>query len=611
MLPRLLRGFDEYVRIATFLWPLVVTALALIGGCKSGASYDSPKLHPPPIASHSYLTPQRSTPTGAPVQFASGTASTAPPRIRDIRSMKRTEMTLDEAVRVALQNSSIVRSSGGHVFSVPDSVRTPMDPAIIASDPNFGSQAALSAFDTQFESNLFWNGGGRTVGSGLSSGAFGVFSQPTTMATGGLSRTFATGTRVNGGIVGGYDSALASGIYAAYGGEVRHPLQRGAGVEFNRIAGPYASPGNYRGVWIARIDEQKSELELQQSVRDLVREVAVTYWELYFAHRYLDAKFAALQEARELWQQEQQRVAQQASPPDFEVLARQQFYTADANVQNAISGTSPGSTGVFAVETKLRSLLGLPASDGTLIWPSDHPLQADFRFDWNEAIQLAHTRRLELQKQYAEIQRRELELKATRNLQRPQVDLVAQYRSLADDPDDGNALFSEALQGWRVGLEVKRALGNRREKAAVQNAELSLRREHALLSEQQLQITAQLRNAFTELDRAYGVTQSLSLSRDAAKIRLQAEGKRHAEGDAHVERVLEAQTRATQAETSYLRSLVDYNLAFIQIHLVRGTLLDTVGVGFSAQASPDEIRYAQNAPSIFARSVEVSSEYRR
>ena len=64
---------------------------------------------------------------------------------------------------------------------------------------------------------------------------------------------------------------------------MRHPLLRGAGTEFNHIAGPHSRLGTYRGLWIARIDEHKSALELEQAVRDLVRDVAFTYWELYFA----------------------------------------------------------------------------------------------------------------------------------------------------------------------------------------------------------------------------------------------------------------------------------------------------------------------------------------
>jgi hypothetical protein len=106
--------------------------------------------------------------------------------------------------------------------------------------------------------------------------------------------------------------------------------------------------------------------------------------------------------------------------------------------------------------------------------------------------------------------------------------------------------------------------------------------------------------AFTELDRAFVVTRSLGVSRDAARTRLQAEAERHAAGDTHIENVLKAQTRATQADTAYLRSLVDYNLAFIKLHFVRGTLLQMLGVGFVDCETSDETVFVHDAPSPFA-----------
>jgi hypothetical protein len=101
--------------------------------------------------------------------------------------------------------------------------------------------------------------------------------------------------------------------------------------------------------------------------------------------------------------------------------------------------------------------------------------------------------------------------------------------------------------------------------------------------------------------------QALRASRDAAHIRLQAEAERHAAGDTHIERVLESQIQATQAETAYQRSLVDYNLAFLQVNHARGTLFQTMGIGF-ASPSGDHDRFTQVEPSAFAASNEAIAE---
>jgi len=518
-----------------------------------------------------------------------------PPRASDFDKLAPWHMSLDEAVHIALGNSPVILDQGGRVLAHPGSVHTRFDPTILATDPNMGAEAALSAFDTRFETGFAYNGGQRMVNSAYASGQFGVFSQPETLATAGLGRVLSSGTKVSIIGMGGYDEELSGGPFAAYGGEVRHPLMRKAGTEFNKIAGPLASPGNYRGVLIAQIDERKSQLELERAVRDLVRDVTFTYWELHFAYQNLDTSRTALQNARQSWSREQQRTAEQVTPADSEALARQQFYSAEAGVRNAIGG----GTGVYNVELKLRTLLALPACDGRLIRPTAGPLEAEFCFDWQESEHLAQSRRIEVRRQLANIEQSDLKLRAARNLRRPQLDLVGQYRRLGDDPANLTATFSEAQHGWQIGVEYSRVLGNRREKAAVRNAELRLCRERALLVEQQRHVSAELRIAFTELDRAFGVMQSQAASRAAAVIRLQAEAERHAAGDTHVERVLEAQLRAKDADTAYQRSLVDYSLAFVKLHLARGTFLDTMGVGFAGQSS-DEYRFAQKSPCVFA-----------
>lgn len=528
-----------------------------------------------------------------------------PPTVDDFQLLPQENISLDDAVQRALGNSQVIQDHGGRVLTYPDAIRTTLDPAVIASDPNIGVDAALSAFDTQFETALVWNGGGSSVNSAFSTGQFGVFSQPETMAKVGWGQMLRSGTKLAVGGVGGYDEQLAGGLYAAYGAELRHPLMRGAGVEFNDIAGPFGKPGLYRGVLISQIGQHKAQLEVEKSVRDLVRDVSVVYWELAFAYENLSAKQKALDNAYDSWQREQERAAANVSPADVEAIARQQYYSAVAAVRNAIAGTGQGQTGVYAIELKLRTLLGMPACDGRLLHPSGAPLKAAIRFDWQESNALATTGRLELRIQQSNIDRRILERKAAKNLRRPQVDIVGQYRRLADDPTNDTELFSEALQGWQVGIEYRRSIQNRRENAAIRNADLQLSREHALADAQRAQISSELRTAFIELDRALGAMHYMALSHDAAMIRLNAQTQRHAAGDAQVEHVLEAQIRATRAETQYQRSVIDYNLAFIKLHYARGTLLKTMGVGFGAPTT-DECRFALNEPSVFAQPTSIN-----
>ncbi len=331
---------------------------------------------------------------------------------------------------------------------------------------------------------------------------------------------------------------------------------------------------------------------------NLVHDVATTYWELHYAYLDVATKQVALRNTIEILQLVQQRVDADAAPLDHAALARQQMHAAEAALASAISGTKYSGSGVYASELRLRTLLGLPTADGRLIIPDATPLHTEIIFDWNETLQLAHANRVELRKQANVIKQQEMEIKAARNLQRAQVDLLGAFRKLGDEAGTQSPLFGQALDGWQVGLEVRRSVSNRLENAAVRNARLRHRREIAVLQSQQQAIDAELQSAVTQLDRTWTVIQSLTAAESAAQMRLAAQTQRHRAGADQVEEVLAAQSEVTQASTNLHRAIVDYNLAFIELHHARGTLLPTIGVAL-AQRTADEFRYAQRSASVY------------
>ncbi len=142
-------------------------------------------------------------------------------------------------------------------------------------------------------------------------------------------------------------------------------------------------------------------------------------------------------------------------------------------------------------------------------------------------------------------------------------------------------LWDGKLEGWDLGLELQTPIGNRIGHVAVRNAELLLRRERALLREQERYIFAELSESFNELDRAYRLARNNFNLIVAARQRLEAERTRYEVGDGVLQFVLNAQSQVADAETEYFRALVDYNLAVAKIHFSQGTLLDYYGIQLS------------------------------
>jgi hypothetical protein len=204
------------------------------------------------------------------------------------------------------------------------------------------------------------------------------------------------------------------------------------------------------------------------------------------------------------------------------------------------------------------------------------------------------------------VKQREAELLAARNFLLPRIDLVAAYRwrGFGDDlfgdgpattidpgtgdpvslPNAGSAfanLFQGDLEGWRYGIEFSTPLGRRQGHAAVRNAQLRLARERALLRDQERLVSVALSDAFGEIDRAYVVTRAEYNRTIASLQRVDAAIAKYNAGEELLQFVVEAQSRAVDADSQYYRALVDYNLAVLNLHYERGTYLDYVGVYLS------------------------------
>lgn len=509
-------------------------------------------------------------------------------------------LSLEEVIQITLANSDVIRDVGGRVISGPQGTPSVYDVALQEIDPALGVEAALSAFDAQLSTNvlfarderafnnLFFGGGATSLASNTGNYNF------------QLSKQAATGTSFFLRNVTDYNrnSAPSNLFTSAYNtameGEFRHPLLRGGGVDVNRIAGPTGGPGNYNGVVIARIRTDIALADFEAAVRDLILSVENTYWQLYFAYRTLDARTANYEAALASWRTVQDQLEAGTSDGEREALARANYYLAKAAMENALSGgaANSGIVGVYSVERNLRRLMGIPANDGRLIRPADEPSVAERIFDWQESLELAFDRRVELRRQRWTIKQRENELLAAKNFLLAQIDLVGlyRYRGFGDallgnrDVLNGSAfgdLWTGDLQGWQLGLQYSTTLGKRREHAAVRAAELQLARERALLRNQELGIGNDLSGQFAEMDRSYSVAKDNFNRSIAERQRLNAATAKYEVGEELLEFVLQAQQTTADADSEYYRALVEYNMAVANMHYQRGTYLDYMGVRLS------------------------------
>lgn len=550
-------------------------------------------------------------------EFAAG----PPPTIRNFEQLEPWQLTLEEAVQLTLSNVKVLNRLGGRVVAGPQGSATIYDPAIQATNPLGSAEAALSAFDAQYSGQLNHGHDEEFVTNQI----FGTSNTQTGNINSALSKTTAAGTQFtissltifrDLNLVPNPFISLTSPWTVDVLAEVRQPLLRNRGAAVNRIAGPNALPGQYNGVLIGRVREDVTLADFEANVRDLVRDVVINYWELYYAYQDLDTKMAARDAARDVWQNRKTRLDLGEGRSDQEALARQQYFAFQNQVENALVGSAVGQPGVFGAERQLRRLMGLATSDGRLIRPATEPTLAEVIFDWDAAQQTAMERRVELRRQKWLVKQRELELCAAKNLNLWRVDLVGSYgaRGVGDElfsssdlpvfDSNGNIvgttpisgavgnLFGGELDNWQFGLDIQGSVGNRRGHLAVKNAELNLCREKALLREQQRQILHDLGAAYAEVDRAFVAIKTVFNNRDASQEELATIQKRFDGGEAEFFFLAEARQRATPIESNLHRAIVDYNLALLNFAYQEGELLSQFNINLMEEAWSDP---AQNS----------------
>jgi len=536
----------------------------------------------------------------SPVSTAAQLA-TAPLALQDPADLPAREMTLEEAINLAVSQSPILRSIGGTVVTAPQGVQSVYDPALVSANPLFGTEAALSAFDAEYTQRLFWQKVDQPTNvdpASLTDPILSQFLRAANIGTLGtfsneLSKQTAQGARFALRHVVNYNHSnqpnrfFQSDFIGWVEAEWRQPLMQGAGTTFNRIAGPSNAPGffgiqgQYNGILIARINEDVALTDFEAAIVQLCADVEQAYWDLYTGYRVLETLVRGRESALQTFQYQQVRLEVGTGRRDEEAQARSQYYQFQAQVESALGGPD----GLYAREQRLRYLIGMSATDGNLLRPTTSPTDVRVVFDWDSALGQSLQRRVEIRRQRFNVKRRELELLAARLNRRPRLDFLGQYRwrglgnhligrtdsgpldNLYDSITDGN------YQEWQAGLELNLPIGLRQASVAVSHARLNLNRERALMAETELRISHDLSEAGRQIQLTHQLMET-NYNRYLADLRqVDVLRRRYRDGTDNINFLLQAQRQVVVSEAEFYRSLANYNLAIRDFHLNKGSLL--------------------------------------
>ena len=507
------------------------------------------------------------------------------------------ELTLAEAIRLAMHDNVIVHDSGqflsssNPLLSSPDHVASVFDVAIQESGGAWGGggiEAARAAFDPYFSGGASYGANSliqnyRFLSGGLTPGD--VLQENSGLLTSRIEKRLQTG----GTLTLRHDWSFLSNnvpnrlLDSSYTGilraEVRQPLLAAAGTKFTQVAGPPGSgtalPVN-QGIVIAKLNRDISAAEFETRIQTLVRQVQEEYWTLSLAYSVYDSESLARDRMQEIWQRLQSRFSSGLSGAGAaeEALARKRFYEQEAATRSALAD-------LYEADARLRRMLGLPPDGRELLKPVDEPVTAVYEAEWLPDLSDALSRRVELRRQQENIRSLTLQLEAARSLKLPRVDVIAgtQLNGFGNHPFTGSAnaygtLLSGEQTGWDVGLEVQMPFGQRQARAQVRNLELRLSKARAVLAAQEVEIRHELAHTHRELGRWKERMALLRSGKRAASDYLTAVTAEYDSGRARLDDRLSAEIDRARAEAEWYRSVIRYNLSLVRLHFRKGTLLE-------------------------------------
>jgi outer membrane protein TolC len=487
------------------------------------------------------------------------------------------DLSLDEAIRIALANSKVVRFLAG--VTVTPSGRTIYDPAISntfidqergAFDPTV---TVRNSFNRIEQPQAFLDPGNPT-GTTIGGTRVDEYSLGATLSkktiTGGTASLDIT-DRVDRFNLGPspfnffpLNPQETSAVTLSY----TQPLLQGAGV------GPNLAP-----IMIARINTEVSYFQYKDSVQELVRGVVEAYWAIVFARTDVWARRQQVEQGRENYERLQARFPRLASSAD---VAQARLALANFRAQLVASEAN-----LLQREAALRNLLYLSPSEPDRIIPKTPPTAARLDPKWEEIVQLAEEYRPDLIELQLILEADRQMLLQARNQALPRVDATMLYRwnGLEGETPRGVHVATGAGQftDWTLGVNFSVPLGLRAGRAALRRSELILARDQANLEQGKHNALNALAGSYRNLAQFYEQYRVNRDAREAARLNLDQQLAAYAAGRTIFLNVLQAITDWGNAVSAEAQSLTQYNTELANLERQTGTILETHGIRFSEE----------------------------
>ncbi len=324
-------------------------------------------------------------------------------------------------------------------------------------------------------------------------------------------------------------------------------------------------------ICIAQNNKLVSEEDFKETVMDIITQTKTSYYDyVYYLEKY-DIASSALKRAEGLLEINKARY-QKGLVSSVDLLETE---SAVAQRQKALLSIEAD---LKKAEDELKLITNLV--DDPQVWNARLEL-IDKKIEFNvkkgdliESLRAAFRYRSDYNSQKIDLENKDIKILTAKNALFPTLDLVGSFglNGLGKDYQDGIDNISSDYKDWSVGVKLSIPWGGE-ERAAYDQKKLE--KAQALIAFKRLEqeIILEVRDKVRAVDIQMRQVEASKLSKEKETQNYEAQKERYAQGQVSTHDILEYQESLAQAELDYIKSLIDYNVAIINLEKSEGLTL--------------------------------------
>jgi outer membrane protein TolC len=352
-----------------------------------------------------------------------------------------------------------------------------------------------------------------------------------------------------------------------------------------------------RQIVVTKLNQDISELQLQQTIINTVSNVRNAYWDYVFAVQSVDVARTSVQLAEQLVKDNQTRVEVGTMAPIDVVQAQSQAATERQNLAVA-EGTRRTN------ELALKRLIVGGTNDqnwNVTLEPTDRPDFSPQPIDTAAAVRRALESRTDLATVKKNLTINDTTLKYLNNQLLPQADFQVRYGLVGQGgvqflssgtgvnrvvtgtvpggfSDALSTLFHSDYPTWSVGVNLSYPLGTSSMEANIARAKVQLSQVEAQVRQIELQVATDVTNAAINVESSAERVQAAQAARELAQKQLEAEQSKFEVGMSTNYFVVQAQRDLATAKNNELSAVLAYRKALVELERLQQTTLGTANI---------------------------------